>query len=51
MPDAAAFLHYRQFDTNTLYYFFDHKKEKVDRPHRGLDDLRQDIEFVKSKLL
>ncbi len=42
-------LHYRSFDVNTLHYFLESYKVKSNRPHRALDDLLQDINYVQSE--
>lgn len=48
MPEVAELFHYRSFDMNTLYYFFDIVDEVKDgrdndRAHRALDDINMDI--------
>jgi len=48
MPRIYAMLHYRSFDVNTLNMFFG--AEKTSYPHRSLDDIRRDIEIVRSYL-
>jgi len=43
-PDCTAWLHYHNFDMNTLYYFFDLKKDrKKKNTHRANDDLDWDV--------
>lgn len=46
MPAFAKSIHYRSFDMNTLYYFFESVKSKDDGPrdHRALGDLFADID-------
>lgn len=46
IQNFANMIHYRSFDMNTLYYFFESDKEENNRPHRGLDDLFQDIDSL-----
>jgi oligoribonuclease len=55
MPEVAALFHYRSFDMNTLYYFFDIVDEikdgdKVLRRHRALDDVNLDISVAQQIL-
>lgn len=44
-PVLSNFWHYRVFDLNTLYMFFDHKKDTT-RNHRALTDILADLDFV-----
>jgi oligoribonuclease len=53
MPELAALFHYRSFDMNTLYYFFDIVQEVKDatgvvRKHRAIDDITLDISIAQS---
>lgn len=45
MPKLSRLFHYREFDMNTLYYFFNLKKPKdeAESVHRALPDIRGDL--------
>ncbi len=47
-PSFSRFIHYRNFDVNALYTFFDVDKDKTgrERTHRAMDDVRSDIRFT-----
>lgn len=49
LPEASAFLHYRSFDMNSIYYFMDIDKNRVKGKgtHRANDDLDHDIDKLR----
>jgi hypothetical protein len=50
MPRFSRLTHYRTFDMNTLYAWYDLEKEKNDgKKHRAIHDLLRDIDACRER--